>query len=184
MVFFSSLPIIRFGGFSLATWLFETHQLPYGARMFSVIFQFSSQVSLIELEGFFIKFSFFLMIPYLAELPSEEWGNCNNENFGVESSQSGSYMITIIQIVTLVSLTSTMTPQPVRLPLRATIPSLPTHSSLYALNFLCTRLPTHSSLYTLVPLLRLCTNRKNISLRYLSEIVHVSRHIVCHPRLL
>ena len=38
-------PIIGLGGFSLATWSYETHQLFYGARMFSLVFQFSSPVS-------------------------------------------------------------------------------------------------------------------------------------------
>ena len=92
-------------------------------------------------------------------------------------------MTTIIQNFTLVSLTSTITPHPVELPLGAAVLSLPTHSSPYALVSLRTRLPTHSSLYALnfAPL-RLCTSRKEIPLRYLSEIVHLSRHAVCHPR--
>ena len=62
--------------------------------------------------------------------------------------------------------------------------SLPTHSSPYALISIYTRLPTHSSLYALVSPLRLYTNRKNIPFRYLSEIVHLSRHAVCHPQSL
>ena len=41
-VFLFSLSIIALGGSSPATWPFETHQLPYGARMFSVVFQLSS----------------------------------------------------------------------------------------------------------------------------------------------
>ena len=45
--------------------------------------------------------------------------------------------------------------------------SLPTHLSPYVFDFL--------------PLC-LCTSRKNISLRYLSEIIHLSRHAVCYPR--
>ena len=38
-------PVIGLGGFSPATWSFETHQLPYGARMFSLVSRFSSPVS-------------------------------------------------------------------------------------------------------------------------------------------
>ena len=38
-------PVIGLGGFSPATWLFKTHQLPYEARMFSLVFRFSSPVS-------------------------------------------------------------------------------------------------------------------------------------------
>ena len=44
-------------------------------------------------------------------------------------------------------------------------------------------LPTHLSPYALASPLRLCTNRKNVPRRYLSEIVHLSRHAICHPRL-
>ena len=53
----------------------------------------------------------------------------------------------------------------------------------YALVSLRTHLSTHLSPYALVSPLRLCTNRKNIPRRYLSEIVHLLRHAVCHPRL-
>ena len=90
-------------------------------------------------------------------------------------------MITIIQNFTLVSLTSSMSSHPVRLPLRVVVPSPPTYSSLYALVSLHTCFPTHLSSYALVLLLCLCTSRKNIPLRYLSEIVHLSGHAVCHP---
>ena len=39
-------PTTRLGGFSPATWSsFETHPLPYGARMFSLVTRFSSSVS-------------------------------------------------------------------------------------------------------------------------------------------
>ena len=51
-VFLFSLPINGLEGFSPATWSFETYQLPYGARMFSVAPRFSSSVSLIGLGGF------------------------------------------------------------------------------------------------------------------------------------
>ena len=56
LVFLLSLFIIGLGDFSLATWPVETHQLPYGARMFSMVFRFSSPVSLIGLEGFSLDF--------------------------------------------------------------------------------------------------------------------------------
>ena len=55
---------------------------------------------------------------------------------GAESSQSGNYVITIIQNFTLITLTSTTMPQPIGLPFRATVPSHPMHSTTYALNFL------------------------------------------------
>ena len=146
------------------------------------------------------------MIPRSMELASKEGGNYNNVTSGeflkrklrAEKSQSGSYVITIIQDFTLVSLTPSVTPHPTGLPLGAAIPSLlrtrlPTHlspyalislhtclstySSPYALVFLRTCLPTHSSPYALVLPLRLCTSQKNILLKYLSKIVHLSR---CH----
>ena len=97
-----------------------------------------------------------------------------------ESSRSGSHMITIIQNFTLVSLTSSMTPHPIGLPFGAAVPFLPMHSSLYIFVSLCTCLSIHSSPYVLVLPLHLYTSRMNIPLRYLSEIVHLSRH---HPRL-
>ena len=49
------------------------------------------------------------------------------------------------------------------------------HSSPYTLVSLHTRLPMHLSPYSLVLPLRPCTSRKNIPLRYLSEIIHLSR---------
>ena len=57
-IFLLSLSIIGLGGFSPATWPFETYQLPYGARIFSVVSRFSSPVSLIRLGGFSPGFSF------------------------------------------------------------------------------------------------------------------------------
>ena len=102
------------------------------------------------------------------------------ENSWSGESQSGSYVTTIIQNFTLVSLTSSVTPHLAELPLGAAVPFFSTHSSLYTLVSLRTYLPTHSSLYVLIISLRLCTSRKNIPLRYLSEIVHLSRR---HPRL-
>ena len=51
-VFIFSFPH-RLGGFSLATWPYETHQLPYGARIFSVVSRFSSPVSFIGWEVFY-----------------------------------------------------------------------------------------------------------------------------------
>ena len=44
--FFSSVSLIGLGGFSSVTWSsFEMHQLSYGARMFSLVSQFSSPIS-------------------------------------------------------------------------------------------------------------------------------------------
>ena len=56
--------------------------------------------------------------------------------FGVESSQSKSYVTTIIQDFILVTLTFTVMPHPVGLPLRATVLSHPMYLSTYALDFL------------------------------------------------
>ena len=153
--------------FSQAIWLFETHQLPYGARMFSMVFRFSSLVSFIGMGGFLPDFRFFSTIPRSTELASKEGGNCNNVTLRAESSQSGSHITTIIQNFTLVSLTFIVTPHPVELSLGAAVPSLPTYLSFYTLNFLP---------------LRLYTSR-NFPLGYLSRIVHLSRHAVYHPRL-
>ena len=59
-------PITRLGGFSPATWSFETHQLPYGASIFSLVSRFFSSVSLIEFGGFSLgshsRFSFKIFI--------------------------------------------------------------------------------------------------------------------------
>ena len=88
------------GGFSPATWPFETHQLPYGARMFSVVSRFSSPVSFIRLGGFSPgSHSSLQRLSRSAELASEEGGNCNNVTLGAgaESSRSGSHVTTIIQ---------------------------------------------------------------------------------------
>ena len=52
-------PVIGLGGFSLATWSFETHQLLYGARMFSLVSPFSSSVSQ-WVERFFTKLHSYL----------------------------------------------------------------------------------------------------------------------------
>ena len=104
-VFFFSLPTIRLGGFSPVTWPFETHQVPYGARVFSVVSRFSSPVSLIGLIGFSPGFHsrFPFRVPFkvplqqiscLTELISKERGNCNNVTLGAESSRSGSHMTT------------------------------------------------------------------------------------------
>ena len=57
-VFLLSLPIIGLGGFSPATWSFETHQLPHGARMFSLVPRFSSSVSHHWVGRFFTRFPF------------------------------------------------------------------------------------------------------------------------------
>ena len=90
-VFFFSLPITELRGFSPVTWPFETYQLLYGARMFSVVTQFSSSVShhlgwevfhQVPIPGSLQ--SPFQQIPRLAELVSEEGGNCNNVTFEVK----------------------------------------------------------------------------------------------------
>ena len=100
-------------------------------------------------------------------------------------------MTTIIQDFTLVnltsslvSLTSTMISQPVGLLLGAEVPSLPTYLTYYTLVSLCTQLFMHSSLY-IFDFLLLClyTHRKNIPLKYLFEIIYLSRHTVCYLRL-
>ena len=46
------------GRFSPATWPFETHQLPHGARIFSVVSWFSSLASFISLGGFSLSLYF------------------------------------------------------------------------------------------------------------------------------
>ena len=81
--------------------------------------------------------------------------------------------------LTLVSLTSFVTPHPVRLTFGAAVPSLPTHSSPYMFVSLCTHFPTHLFPYALILPLRPCISRKNIPLRYLFQIVHLSK---CHPQ--
>ena len=91
-------------------------------------------------------------------------------------SWSRSHVTTIIQNFILVSLTSFVAPHPAGLTLGAVVPSFPTHLFSYAFVSLYTHLLTHSSLYTLVLSLRPCTNRENIPLRYVSEIVHLSSH--------
>ena len=66
--------------------------------------------------------------------------------------RSGSYVTTIIQNFTLVSLTSSVMPHPAGLSLGAAVPSLLMYLSPYALVSLRTRLPTHSSYrYVRVP---------------------------------
>ena len=102
--------LIGLRGFSLATRSFETHQLSYGARMFSIVSQFSSPVFLIGLEGFSPDsyLSFLSTILYLAELTSEERGNCNNVIFGAESFQSRNHVTTINHDFISSSLTSIM----------------------------------------------------------------------------
>ena len=105
-IFLFSLPIIGLRGFSLATWPFQTHQLSYRAKMFSVVFRFSFPVFLIRLGGFSPdSHSSFQRFPRLAELASKEKGNCNNVTLraGAESSQSRNHVTTIIQNFTLVT---------------------------------------------------------------------------------
>ena len=139
--------------FSLVTWLFETYQLPYGARMFSMVSRFSFPASFIR-WGFSPSPHFTSTILRSMELASKEEDNYNDMTSGeflkrksrVESSQSGSHVTTIIQNFTLVSLTFSMILHPIGLPFEAVVPSLSTHSSLYALVSLCTPL-TIMSIY-------------------------------------
>ena len=85
------------GGFSSATWPFETYQLPYGTRIFSVVFRFSSPVFLIGLGSFASgSHSSFQWLSCSAEFALEKKGNCNNITFGAESSQSRSHVTTTI----------------------------------------------------------------------------------------
>lgn len=110
--------------------------------------------------------------------------------FKAESFWSGNYIITIIQKFILVSLTSIVIPDPVGLLFRAAVSSHRTHLTLSALNSLRTWLPMHTTpytfnfLYTSLPThltphcLRLYNSQKNIPLRYLFEIVHLSRYAV------
>ena len=76
--FTSPVFLIRWGGFSSVIWPFETYQLLYGARMFSVVSQFSFPVFFIGLGGFLLGSHFFLTIPRSTKLVSKEKGNCNN----------------------------------------------------------------------------------------------------------
>ena len=75
----------KLASFSLATWFFETHQFFYAARIFLVVFWFSSSVFFIGLGGFSPGFHFSSMIPRSTEFVSEEKGNCNNVAFGAEN---------------------------------------------------------------------------------------------------
>ena len=90
-IFLFSLPIIGLEGFSPATWIFETHQLSYGARIFLVVSWFSFSTSLIKLGGFSPGSHFSLTILYSIELTSKEGGNCNNVSLGVEISKRKSH---------------------------------------------------------------------------------------------
>ena len=124
--------IISLEGFSLMTSLFETHQLLYRARIFSVVSRFSFLVSFIRLKDFLSGFhSFLQQFLRSADLTSKERNNCNNMTIGAESSQSGSHMIKIIQNFTLVNLTSTTRPYPARLLFGATVPSHSMHLITY-----------------------------------------------------
>ena len=123
---------------------FRTYQLFYRTKMFSVVFQFSSPVSLIGLRDFSPgSYSSFQQFLCSAELASKEKGNCNNMTLGAraESSQSRIHVATIIQNFTLVILTSTVTPYQVGLSFKAVVSSYPTHLTIYALDSL---LPTQS----------------------------------------
>ena len=127
--FLSSPPSLR--GFSPATWLFETHQLSYRARIFLMVFRFSSSVSLIGLRDFLPGSHSLSIILHSAELAFKERSNYNSVSFGAKSSQSKSHMTTIIQNFTLVSWISTATPHLVGLLFGATVLSHPTHLTTY-----------------------------------------------------
>ena len=119
-VFLFSFPIIGLGGFLLATWPFETHQLPYKARIFLVVLRFSILISLIGLGGFLPgSHSFLQQFPRSVELASKERGNCNNMTLGIgaKSSQSGSHVTTIIQDFTLVTFDPHHNASPSRAPI-------------------------------------------------------------------
>ena len=105
--------------------------------------------------------------------------------FRAKGSQSRSHVTTIILNFTLVSLTFTMTSHLVGLLLEVAVSFFFTHLIFYILNSLYTQLPMLLSSYALnFSLLCLCTSWKNIPLRYLFEIVHLLRPIVCNLRLL
>ena len=183
-VFLFSLPIIGLGGFLSAIWPFETYQLPYRAKIFSVVFWFSSSISFIGLEGFSPGLHFPLMISRLTELMSKERGNSNNVTFGAESSQSGSHMTTIIQNFTLVSLTSIIMPHSVWLLFRASGPLLNLRTQLLFLRIWLLLLRTQLFLTLRTQPLTvyatelagyLYTSRKDIPLGDL-QIVYLSRH--------
>ena len=111
--------------------------------MFSMVSQFSSSVFLIGLRSFLPSSHFFSMILRSMKLAFKKRGNCNNVMFGAESSHNGSYITTIIQNFTLVTLTSTVMLHPVGLPLGAAVSSFPMYLTPYALNSLCTCFFTH-----------------------------------------
>ena len=81
-------------GFSIAIWFFETHQLFYGARMFSLVFRLSSSVSLIGFGSFLPSSNsrFFpnRQVPRSAKLTSKKKGNCN-----IMVTKPTNYMISI-----------------------------------------------------------------------------------------
>ena len=95
-VFFLSFLIIGLEGFLSAIWLLETYQLSYRARMFLVVFRFSSPVSFIKLGDFLPGFhsSSSSTILCLVEFASKKRGNCNNVTFGAKNSWSRSHMTT------------------------------------------------------------------------------------------
>ena len=146
------------------TWLFETHQLPYWARMFSVVFWFSFPVSFIRLGGFSSGFHFSLTILYSMELVSEEGGNCKNVILKAECSQSGSHVTIIIQNFSLVNLTSTTSPHWVWLPFGVSGPLLDLHTWFLLLRtWLLLILHTQPlTIYVTKLAGHLCTSRKDI----------------------
>ena len=136
LVFLLSPPIIGLKGFLPATWPFKTHQLPYGVRMFLVVSRFSSPVSLVGLRSFLPGSLFPSTISHSTELASKEKGNCNNVTSERRVPEAEVMWQQSSRTLPWSVLTSTVTPQPIKLPLGAAVSSLPTHLFSNALDFL------------------------------------------------
>ena len=148
----------RLGGFSPATYLFEIHQVPYKAKMFSVISRFSSLVFFIGLRGFLPgSHPSLQQFLYLAELAFGKEANCNNVTFGAENLWSESHVtITIIQFDFYHNALSSLAP----------IWGLNFLLDLYSWFFLTLRIWLLTVYATELPR-HLYTSRTNISLWYL-----------------
>ena len=177
LVFFLSLLIIGLEDFSSATWPFKIHQLPYKARIFSVVFRFSFPVFLIGLRSFSLNYHFLSTIPRSMELASEERHNCNNVTLRMENFWSGSHVTTIIQNFILVSLTSTIMLHQVWLAFRVSGPLLDLYTwlSLLRTQLLFTLHTQRHTVYATELAGHLYTSWKDIPLGYL-QIVYLSRH--------
>ena len=74
--------------------------------------------------------------------------SCNNVTLGAESFQSRSHITAIIQNFTLVSLTSTVMPHPVKLPFGAAVPSHPTNlTPMYSTSYYLYHRAGRASIY-------------------------------------